>query len=204
MTTPRCRDLTRHRQTAYSLLNSPAIRDAFDLGRESERLRENYGMTLFGQAALQARRLVEAGCRFVTVIWDEYGQLNAGWDTHVDHYNRLKNDLLPSFDMAYSALIADLDSRGLLDETLVLVMNEMGRTPKLQGNGRGHWGRAYTNLLAGGGVKRGTVVGKTDPIGGEPVERPLTARTSSPRSIFCWELIGILCSLTVSVAPCRW
>ena len=113
-------DLTRHRQTAYSLLNSLAIRDAFDLGRESERLRENYGMTLFGQAALQARRLVEAGCRFVTVIWDEYGQLNAGWDTHVDHYNRLKNDLLPGFDMAYSALIADLDSRGLLDETVVL------------------------------------------------------------------------------------
>lgn len=170
------RDLSRHRQTAYSLLNSLAIRQAFDLGREPERLRETYGMTLFGQAALQARRLVEAGCRFVTVIWDEYGQLNAGWDTHVDHYNRLKNDLLPGFDMAYSALIADLDSRGMLDETLVLVMNEMGRTPKLQGNGRGHWGRAYTNLLAGGGVKRGTVVGKTDPIGGEPVERPLTAK----------------------------
>lgn len=173
---PAVRDLARHRQTAYSLLNSPAIRDAFDLGREPETLREHYGMTLFGQAALQARRLVEAGCRFVTVIWDEFGQLNAGWDTHVDHYNRLKNDLLPGFDLAYSALIADLDSRGLLDETLVLVMNEMGRTPKLQGNGRGHWGRAYTNLLAGGGVRRGTVVGKTDPIGGEPVDRPLTAK----------------------------
>ena len=173
---PAVRDLGRHRQTAYSLLNSPSIRDAFELGRESDALRESYGMTLFGQAALQARRLVEAGCRFVTVIWDEYGQLNAGWDTHVDHYNRLKNDLLPGFDLAFSALISDLESRGMLDETLVLVMNEMGRTPKLQGNGRGHWGRAYTNLLAGGGVKRGTVVGKTDSIGGEPIERPLTAK----------------------------
>ena len=170
------RDLSRHRQTAYGLLNSPAIREAFELGREPDALRESYGMTLFGQATLQARRLVEAGCRFITVIWDEVGQLNAGWDTHVDHYNRLKNDLLPGFDLAFSALVSDLESRGMLDETLVLVMNEMGRTPKLQGNGRGHWGRAYSNLLAGGGVKRGAVVGKTDSIGGEPAERPLTAK----------------------------
>jgi len=170
------RTVGRHRETAWSLLNSQAIREAFDLGREPDPLRNAYGMTLFGQAALQARRLVEAGCRFVTVIWDEFGQLNAGWDTHVDHYNRLKNDLLPGFDLTFSALIRDLDERGLLDETLVLVMNEMGRTPKLQGNGRGHWGRAYTNLLAGGGVTRGNVIGKTDSIGSDPVDRPLTAK----------------------------
>jgi uncharacterized protein (DUF1501 family) len=152
------------------------VHTAMDLGREPERLRQSYGMTLFGQGALQARRLVEAGCRFVTVIWDEYGQLNSGWDTHVDHYNRLKNDLLPGLDMAFSALILDLESRGLLDETLVLVMNEMGRTPRMQGDGRGHWGRAYSNFFAGGGIARGKVIGKTDRLAAEPVEQPLTAK----------------------------
>ena len=131
---------------------------------------------LFGQGCLQARRLVEAGCRFVTVIWDEVGQLNAGWDTHVDQHNRLKNDLLPGLDLGFSALVADLEVRGLLDETLVCVMNEMGRTPQLQGDGRGHWGRAYSNLFAGGGMVRGQVVGKTDKIGAVLVERPLSAK----------------------------
>lgn len=170
------RNLDRQRQLAYGLLNSPKIRSALDLGQEPDRLRQSYGMTLFGQGALQARRLVEAGCRFVTVIWDEVGQLNAGWDTHVDHFNRLRNDLLPGLDLAFSALIVDLESRGLLDDTLVLVMNEMGRTPKLEGNGRGHWGRAYSNFFAGGGIPRGKVIGKTDAIGAVPSERPVNAK----------------------------
>lgn len=170
------RDLNRQRALAFSLLNSTRIRTALDLGRESDRLRQAYGMTLFGQGALQARRLVEAGCRFVTVIWDEYGQLNAGWDTHVDQSNRLKNDLLPGLDLAFASLIQDLESRGMLDETLVLVMSEMGRTPKLEGNGRGHWGRAYTNFFAGGGVACGRVIGKTDAVGGAVTERPLSAK----------------------------
>jgi hypothetical protein len=173
---PVVRNLDRQRSLAYGLLNSPKIHTALDLGREPDRLRRAYGMTLFGQGALQARRLVEAGCRFVTVIWDEVGQLNAGWDTHVDHKNRLKNDLLPGLDLAFSALVEDLEQRGLLDETLVLVMNEMGRTPRLEGDGRGHWGRAYTNFFAGGGTARGTVVGKTDSIGAAPVERPVSAK----------------------------
>ena len=168
--------LDQHRQLAFSLLDSRPIRDALDLGREPDRLREDYGMTLFGQGTLQARRLVEAGCRFVTVVWDEFGQLNAGWDTHVDHHNRLKNDLLPGFDLAFSALIHDLEDRGMLDETLVLVMNEMGRTPKLEGDGRGHWGRAYSNLFAGAGIRRGSIVGRTDKIGGEVIERPVSAK----------------------------
>ena len=144
----------RQRQLAFDLVGSPKVRSALDLGREPIGLRESYGMTLFGQGALQARRLVEAGCKFVTVIWDEVGQLNAGWDTHVDHKNRLKNDLLPGFDAAFSALVLDLEQRGLLDETLIWVASEMGRTPKLEnnGDGRGHWGRAYSNLLVGGGV----------------------------------------------------
>ena len=124
---PAARTMDNQRGLAFSLLNSTAIRTALDLEQEPRRLREAYGMTLFGQATLQARRLVEAGCRFVTVIWDEVGQLNAGWDTHVDQHNRLKNDLLPGLDLAFSALVNDLEARGLLDETLVLVMSEMGR-----------------------------------------------------------------------------
>ena len=173
---PAVRSLDRQRARAFSLVNSTTVRTALDLGRESDRLRQAYGMTLFGQGCLQARRLVEAGCRFVTVLWDEYGQLNAGWDTHVDQLNRMRKDLLPGLDLAFSALVTDLEARGLLDETLVCVMSEMGRTPKLQGDGRGHWGRAYTNFFAGGGMARGRVVGRTDAIGSVPVERPLSAK----------------------------
>lgn len=168
--------MDQKRELAFSLLDSSAIRRAFDLDQEPASVRANYGMTLFGQATLQARRLVEAGCRFVTVVWDEFGQLNAGWDTHVDHYNRLKHDLLPGLDLAFPALILDLEERGLLNDTLVLVMNEMGRTPRFEGEGRGHWGRAYSNFFAGAGVKRGNVIGKTDAIGGTVVDRPLTAK----------------------------
>jgi hypothetical protein len=164
------------RELAFSMLDSAAIRSAFAIDQEPMAVREAYGMSLFGQATLQARRLVEAGCRFVTVVWDEFGQLNAGWDTHVDHHNRLKSELLPGLDLAFSSLIHDLEDRGLLDETLVLVMNEMGRTPQFQGEGRGHWGFAYSNFFAGAGMKRGTVVGRTDKIGGTVTDRPLTAK----------------------------
>lgn len=168
--------LRQKRELAMSLLDSTKVREAFAIDRESSKTREAYGMTLFGQATLQARRLVESGCRFVTVVWDEFGQLNAGWDTHVDHYNRLKNELLPGLDLAFSSLLHDLEDRGLLDETLVLVMSEMGRTPKFEGDGRGHWGRAYTNFFAGAGLKRGTVIGRTDRIGASVADRPLTAK----------------------------
>ena len=164
------------RALAHSLLNSPKLPMALDIEREPARLRESYGMTLFGQGCLQARRLVEAGSRFVTVIWDEFGQLNTGWDTHVGHRDRMKNELLPGLDRAFAALIVDLETRGMLDDTLVCVMSEMGRTPKLDGDGRGHWGRAYTNFFAGGGVKRGCVIGKTDKLGAMPVERPVSAK----------------------------
>lgn len=164
------------RDLAFTLLDSKPIRDAFDLAQEPANVRDAYGMTLFGQSTLQARRLVEAGCRFVTVVWDEFGQLNAGWDTHVDHYNRLKNELLPGLDASFSALISDLEQRGMLDETLVLVMSEMGRTPRFEGEGRGHWGRAYTNFFAGAGLKRGTIIGRTDAIGGSVADHPLSAK----------------------------
>src|SRR5882757_105168 len=104
------RRLDENRSLAYSLMDSPKVRIALDLAREPEKLRGQYGMTLFGQGTLQARRLVEAGCRFVSVVWDEFGQLNTGWDTHVDHYNRLKLDLLPGLDLAFPALILDLEA----------------------------------------------------------------------------------------------
>ena len=181
----------RFREMAYSVMGSEKIRTALDLGRESDRLRETYGMSLFGQGALAARRLVEAGSRFVSVFWDEYGLAGSGWDTHWDHYPRLKNELLPGLDRAFSGLVQDLDSRGLLDETLVLCVTEHGRTPKLNtsnGGGRDHWSQAYSGMFAGGGIARGKVVGKTDKQAGGVVDRPV-----SPKDILAttYHLLGI-------------
>src|SRR5262249_23038289 len=111
--------IDRHRSMAFDLLQSGKLRRAFDLGEEADETRSLYGMTLFGQAALTARRLVEAGGRFVTVFWDEFGLAGTGWDTHVDHFPRMKDELLPGLDLTLSGLVLDLDRRGLLDETLV-------------------------------------------------------------------------------------
>ena len=185
------RGLDRYRAMAFNLIGSEKVRTALDVSREAPPLRDSYGMTLFGQAALTARRLVEAGSRFVTVFWDEYGVAGSGWDTHWDHFNRMKNELTPGLDRALYGLISDLDARGLLDETLVLCMSEHGRTPKLskaKGGGRDHWSRAYSVLLAGGGVARGKVIGKTDRIAGDVVERPV-----SPKDILAttYHLLGI-------------
>lgn len=183
----------RHQQMAFSLLTSSRLQEALDIGREPPALREQYGMTLFGQSCLAARRLVEAGCQFVTVFWDAV-EIFAGcaWDTHANHYPRLKNYLLPGFDRAYSTLILDLEARGLLDETLVLWLSEHGRTPKIDpkpiGAGRHHWSRAYSIAAAGGGVARGKVVGSTDPTGGEVKDTPV-----SPKDILAtaFHLLGI-------------
>lgn len=181
----------RYREMALSLMRSETLRTALDIGREADRLRESYGMTLFGQASLTARRLVEAGSRFVTVFWDEYGLAGTGWDTHWDHYPRMKHELLPGLDRAFAGLIADLDQRGLLDETLVVVLSEHGRTPKLskeRNGGRDHWAQAYSALFAGGGVARGRVVGRTDRIGGTVADRPV-----SPKDVLVtiYHLLGI-------------
>jgi hypothetical protein len=181
----------RYREMAFSLIGSTRVRTALDLSREPAALRESYGMTLFGQAALAARRLVEAGSRFVTVFWDEYGLAGSGWDTHWDHYPRMKNELLPGLDKAWAGLISDLDQRGLLAETLVMCLSEHGRTPKLQnvsGGGRDHWSRVYSAMFAGGGVARGKVVGKSDKHAGTVVERPV-----SPKDILAtlYHLMGI-------------
>jgi hypothetical protein len=184
-------NLDRYREMAYSLIGSERIQQALDLRREPMRLRESYGMTIFGQASLVARRLVEAGSRFVSVFWDEFGLAGSGWDTHWDHYNRMRNELMPGFDRAFAGLIADLDQRGMLDETLVMVLSEHGRTPRINnapGGGRDHWSNAYTCLFAGGGVGRGRVVGRTDKHGAEVSERPV-----SPKDILAtaYHLLGI-------------
>ena len=148
-------------------------------------------MTLFGQASLTARRLVEAGGRFITVFWDEYGLAGTGWDTHWDHFPRMKDELLPGLDRTFSGLLIDLDRRGLLDETLVVLLSEHGRTPKLtlgNGGGRDHWSRCYSVVMAGGGVARGRVVGQSDKIASDPAERPV-----SPKDILAtiYHLLGI-------------
>ncbi len=185
------RGVDRNRALAYSLMHSDRLRKAFDLDAERPETRELYGMTLFGQASLTARRLVEAGGRFVSVFWDEYGLAGTGWDTHWDHYPRMKDELLPGLDQALSGLLIDLDARGLLDETLVLVLSEHGRTPKIstgRNGGRDHWSRCYSAVLAGGGIARGCVVGKSDRIASDPAERPI-----SPKDILAttYHLLGI-------------
>ncbi len=179
-------------QQAMSLLTSSKLREALDIGREPRELRERYGMNLFGQGCLAARRLIEAGGRFVSVFWDCFGQFaNGAWDTHQYHYPRMKELLLPSFDLAYPALLNDLDERGLLDETLVIWMSEHGRTPEINskpGGGREHWSRAYSVALAGGGTARGKIVGKTTRDGGEVLDNPV-----SPKDILAtaFYLLGI-------------
>jgi hypothetical protein len=185
------RSFDRHRALALDLVSSAKVRSALDLEREPRLLRESYGLTLFGQACLTARRLVEAGSRFVSVFWDEYGLAGSGWDTHWEHYPRMRNELCPGFDRALAGLLTDLDDRGLLDQTLVVCVSEHGRTPQIstaKGGGRDHWSRAYSALLAGGGVARGKIVGRTDRIAGDVADRPI-----SPKDVLAttYHLLGI-------------
>jgi hypothetical protein len=160
-------DYPRHERLAFEMLTSAPVRDAFDLSREDPRLRERYGLTLFGSAALLARRLVERGVRFINVSWDNYSQRfgvsKAAWDTHERNFPMLRETLLPNFDQTYSAFLADLDARGLLDETLVVTMGEMGRTPRVNAKGgRDHWTYCYSVLFAGAGIQGGTIFGASD------------------------------------------
>lgn len=151
---------------AFDMLTSAAVREAFDLSREDEATRERYGRTLFGATTLLARRLVERGVKFINVSWDNfsarYGVSRAGWDTHENNFPMMKV-MLPDFDQTYSTFIEDLDRRGLLDETLVVTMGEMGRTPKINAKaGRDHWTYCYSVLLAGAGISGGTIYGSSD------------------------------------------
>ncbi len=182
----------RVHQLALSLVTSNKVREALDLSRESASTRERYGMTLFGQGTLAARRLIERGVRFATVVWDEYNQsCISGWDTHVRQQQRLTGELLPGLDMALSGLIEDLQQRGMLDETLVLLITEHGRTPKLSGvdgGGRDHWSEVYSCLMAGGGSKAGAVIGESDAQAGTPADHPV-----SPKDLLAttYHLLGI-------------
>jgi hypothetical protein len=179
------------RDLALSLLNSAGVGQALDLRREPMATRERYGMTLFGQSCLVARRLLESNARFVTVFWDEYGSVNSAWDTHYQHYPRLKEQLLPGLDFALSALVEDLEARGLLQETVVACLTEHGRTPRLDnapGGGRDHWSRAYSCVFAGAGLAAGKVVGRTDRIAADVVETPI-----SPKDVLAtlYHLLGV-------------
>ncbi len=169
--------LDQNFQAAYRLMNSKEAREAFDLSQESAETREKYGLNRFGQCCLLARRLVEAGVRFVTIntfltVFDEIT-----WDIHgskpFTSIEGMKNIVAPMYDKAYVALISELDERGLLGKTLVCNLAEFGRTPRINpAGGRDHWPQCFTVYFAGGGVQGGRVVGSSDPIGAVPAEDP--------------------------------
>lgn len=176
---------------AYRLVTSSEAKAAFNLSAEPEQVRARYGPRMFGQSCLLARRLVERGVPFVSVI-------NTGWDTHESLVLQLKLGysganvgvgLLPTFDLGFSALVSDLSDRGLLDETLVIAMGEFGRTPKLNTRGgRDHWPRVFSVVLAGGGVPGGQVIGSSDRVGESPHDNPITPNDLA-RTIY--SLLGI-------------
>jgi Protein of unknown function (DUF1501) len=166
------RDFDQFRRRALALVTSEATRRALDIRREPERIRDQYGRHLFGQSSLVARRLVEAGVRFVTVHYDACD--GYGWDSHV-HSDDLKNHLLPTFDQALAALLGDLNARGLLEETLVVALGEMGRTPQPTARwGRGHWSMLFPALLAGAGIHGGGVFGTSDKDAAHVVDHPVS------------------------------
>jgi hypothetical protein len=153
-------------QKAYNLVTAPQAKKAFDIHSEDPRLRDRYGRNSLGQGCLLARRLIEAGVRFVTVT-------DGGWDTHQNNFTSMKNRLLPRLDGALSSLLQDLSDRGQLDTTLVVVLSDFGRTPKVNPSaGRDHWSTAGIALLAGGGIRPGLAVGQTNALAEQPTEAP--------------------------------
>ncbi len=151
---------------AYGLITSPRAKTAFDLGKEDPRVRDRYGRHSLGQGCLLARRLIDSGVRFVTVT-------DGGWDTHQENFRALKTNLLPRLDSAISGLLQDLHDRGRLDTTLVMVLSDFGRTPKVNPSaGRDHWSTSGVALLAGGGLRGGVAVGRTNALAEVPVEAP--------------------------------
>jgi hypothetical protein len=170
-----------HHKQALQILTDGSGSDtpwrAFHIEEEPPAVRRRYGGHLYGEAALLARRLVERGVRFVTVSWESFEKVDADpatWDTHERHFEILKDHRLPELDQVYSALVEDLKERGLLDETLVVVMGEMGRTPRINGKaGRDHWSYCHNVLLTGAGVKHGFVYGASDAHGNRPTSNPV-------------------------------
>ncbi len=177
----RSRGLFSH--TAYELLTDPRVREALDLTRESDKVRDRYGRTKMGQSLLLARRLVEIGVRFVG-----YNEFNQSWDHHGDITNTLKHRA-PPMEQAFAALVEDLRERDLLDSTLVVNTGEFGRTPTInQGRGRDHWPEVYTTVMAGGGTRGGTVYGSSDSKGGSVKDNPV-----SPADFLAtlWHMMGV-------------
>ena len=176
-------DLDEYYDTALSLVVSGRARQAFDLKQESTAMRDRYGRNTFGQSCLLARRLVEAGTRVVEVIWPKVANSdNHSWDHHVNLSTRMKNQSAPMLDAGLSALISDLDEKGMLDETLVVAIGEFGRSPQrgvsTSGNGnsddgRDHWPYCYTACVAGAGIKRGYVHGESDQTASSPIANPV-------------------------------
>lgn len=163
----RAKTMSTYYEKAQSLITSPDAKKAFDIHAEPEAVRERYGYTQLGQCTLLARRLIEGGCRFVGVD-------APGWDVHFNCFPSLQTDLIPYADRAFSALVTDLEQRGLLDETLVVMMGEMGRTPRVNAQaGRDHWSMAQTVIFAGGGTKPGQVIGATDAQAAAPTTEPV-------------------------------
>jgi hypothetical protein len=164
----RAKAMSTYYQRARDLMRSREARQAFNIHAEPEALRKSYGFSALGQCALLARRLVEGGCRFVGID-------HSGWDHHSTIFPSLEKDMLPHVDWAFSALIGDLEQRGLLKSTLVVMMGEMGRTPRVNtAAGRDHWSQAQSILFAGGGVKPGQVIGATDKQASAPVSDPVS------------------------------
>ena len=180
--------MTGFQQQAIDILTSKATQDAFRLQQEPDGIRESYGRNIYGQSVLLARRMIEAGTRVVTISWAP--DANATWDTHNGNFKKLKNSLLPQFDAACSSLLGDLDKRGMLDRTLVAVLGDFGRTPRINKNdaGRDHWNYCYSIMLAGGGIRPGFVYGASDNHGAFPADNP-----TSPGDIIAtvYHLLGI-------------
>jgi hypothetical protein len=168
----RVQNFGRLRERAIDLATSEKMRAAFDIQRESPQLRDRYGRHLFGQSVLMGRRMIEAGARFVTCLWDCPDGYS--WDSHRNS-DDVRKHLLPGMDQAVSALLEDMHDRGLLDETLVVCLGEMGRTPKGNANwGRDHWGYCFPALLAGAGIRGGTVFGRSDKDAAYPLDWPVS------------------------------
>jgi hypothetical protein len=162
---------------AFDLIASPAVQSAFDIAAEPASVRDRYGRHVFGQSVLLARRMVEAGVRLVHVNWVRHdnGKGGQGYDSHRNHLEWAKDQLLPPTDAAFSSLVEDLDVRGLLDETLVIMMGEFGRTPKFNNaGGRDHWPQCFSVVLAGGGIRGGQVHGASDKAAAYPALDPVT------------------------------
>jgi hypothetical protein len=164
-------DYLTNRDKAFTLVTSSGVQDAFDLAHEDPRVRDRYGRHTWGQSHLLARRLIEAGVRFVTTV----NGPSIVWDTHNDNFRQLKNRLVPPMEQAFAALLDDLEERGLLASTLVVWMGDFGRTPLINNTaGRDHWPHCYSMVLAGGGIRGGQVIGESDARGAYPRSNPVT------------------------------